>query len=247
MTSPFPGMDPYLERFWGDFHTSFAVYARDQLASQLPADLCARLEEYMSIMLADGTKVGRAEPDVAIALTARPKAAGTRRARGATPLVIDLPVERPKQRRVLILDQEQQRVITVIGFLSPANKVSPGQVRYRRKRRTYLAGGASVVEIDLLRTGLPTVAVPPESQGEAAAAPYRVCVTRGWRTRRHELYPATYRARLPVINVPLRRREKDATLDLQALIEPIYRNGGYAGTLDYKLDPDPPLVGTDAA
>ena len=45
MKSPFPGMDPYLERYWGDIHTSLIVYARNQLNAQLPDDLQARVEE----------------------------------------------------------------------------------------------------------------------------------------------------------------------------------------------------------
>ena len=31
MASPFPGMDPYLEQFWGDVHHALITYARDQL------------------------------------------------------------------------------------------------------------------------------------------------------------------------------------------------------------------------
>ena len=35
-TSPFPGMDPYVEDYWSDFHHSFITYARDQIQHQLP-------------------------------------------------------------------------------------------------------------------------------------------------------------------------------------------------------------------
>jgi hypothetical protein len=45
MASPFPGMDPYLERFWRDVHASLITYARDQLQDRLPTDLIARIEE----------------------------------------------------------------------------------------------------------------------------------------------------------------------------------------------------------
>src|SRR5438093_5157102 len=45
MQSPFPGMDPYLERHWGDVHHSLITYARDQLREVLPKDLRARVEE----------------------------------------------------------------------------------------------------------------------------------------------------------------------------------------------------------
>ncbi len=51
-TNPFPGMNPWLEQAWGDVHASFMTYARDSLQDQLPPDLQARVEEYLSV--ADG-------------------------------------------------------------------------------------------------------------------------------------------------------------------------------------------------
>src|SRR5262249_45102023 len=45
MASPFPGMDPYLERHWGDVHHSLITYVRDHLQRMLPKDLRARVEE----------------------------------------------------------------------------------------------------------------------------------------------------------------------------------------------------------
>ena len=39
MKSPFPGMDPYLERHWGDVHQALVTYIRDQLQPSLPDDL----------------------------------------------------------------------------------------------------------------------------------------------------------------------------------------------------------------
>ena len=39
MKSPFPGMDPYLEQYWGDVHQSVITYVRDWLQSRLPGDL----------------------------------------------------------------------------------------------------------------------------------------------------------------------------------------------------------------
>src|SRR4051794_35671545 len=49
MTSPFPGMDPYLERFWGDVHTRFINYACDQIQDRLPPGLVARMQERVVI------------------------------------------------------------------------------------------------------------------------------------------------------------------------------------------------------
>ena len=49
-----------------------------------------------------------------------------------------------------------------------------------------------------------------------------------------------------MIGIPLRKKDDDAPLDLQALIEQCYRNGSYDDDIDYNRDPDPPLEGADA-
>ena len=49
MKSPFPGMDPYLERHWGDVHQALVTYIRDQLQPSLPDDLRARMQERVYI------------------------------------------------------------------------------------------------------------------------------------------------------------------------------------------------------
>jgi hypothetical protein len=50
-----------------------------------------------------------------------------------------------------------------------------------------------------------------------------------------------------VIRVPLRQTDADVSLDLQALLERCYDNGGYQNDLDYEAQPDPPLESDDAA
>jgi hypothetical protein len=49
LKNPFPGMNPWLEEFWGDIHTSLTTYASDAIQRQLPADLVARVEEYLAV------------------------------------------------------------------------------------------------------------------------------------------------------------------------------------------------------
>jgi len=51
MKSPFPGMDPFLERHWGDVHATLIVYARDLLQPRLPDDLLARIEQRVFLQL----------------------------------------------------------------------------------------------------------------------------------------------------------------------------------------------------
>src|SRR5208282_2453096 len=54
MLSPFPGMDPYLEQFWGDIHHRLITYACDALQRQLPGGLLARVDERVFVEPADG-------------------------------------------------------------------------------------------------------------------------------------------------------------------------------------------------
>ena len=65
MKSPFPGMDPYLERHWGDVHQAVVTYIRDWLQSRLPGDLRAQMQERVYIEIPDAR---RAEyyPDVRV-------------------------------------------------------------------------------------------------------------------------------------------------------------------------------------
>lgn len=49
MNSPFPGMDPYLEKHWRDVHHNLITYSRDQIQTRLPSHLRARVEERMFV------------------------------------------------------------------------------------------------------------------------------------------------------------------------------------------------------
>ncbi len=58
--NPFPGMNPYLQLHWRDFHASWIVYACDQLNASLPEDLVARIN------VVDRTQVLDIPPERAI-------------------------------------------------------------------------------------------------------------------------------------------------------------------------------------
>jgi Protein of unknown function (DUF4058) len=103
------------------------------------------------------------------------------------------------------------------------------------------------VEIDLMREGHYVMAVPAHLLPPAYQSPYRICVIRGCRPDRAEVYRVSLRERLPSIRIPLREMDADARLDLQELIEQCYENAGYDVDIDYSLDPLPPLPGDDTA
>lgn len=56
--SPFPGMDPYLEAFWGEVRNALVVYASGQLNQTLPEGLVARIDELGSIARRSGVSTG---------------------------------------------------------------------------------------------------------------------------------------------------------------------------------------------
>ena len=63
MKSPFPVMDPYLDRHWGDVHGRLIVYACDAIQPRLPHDLIARIEQRV-FMESDGARIRHTVPDV---------------------------------------------------------------------------------------------------------------------------------------------------------------------------------------
>src|SRR5687767_4945937 len=66
MKSPFPGMDPYLERTWGDVHSRLVLYSCDQLQEQLPSDLLAQVEERVAVEAHIGELYLSRIPDVRV-------------------------------------------------------------------------------------------------------------------------------------------------------------------------------------
>jgi len=258
MSSPFPGMDPYLEMYWRDVHTALMVYARDQIQDQLPRDLLARVEEGVTIDL--GEEVRGAAPDVEVLEQTQPQsqswggessgspvATAVETATAAEPVVVAVNVPHT-ERHIVILDRSSgDRLVTAIEFLSPSNK-TPGeqQERYRRKQRDFLTGGVNLVEVDLIRSGVFTLAVPQENIPREFRTLYQVCVRRATRPGEAEVYRIPLREQLPTIRIPLRRDDRDVLLNLQELIDQCYQRGRYDAAIDYSADPIPPLSPADA-
>lgn len=153
MTSPFPGMDPYLEAFWGDIHTRLMAIASRQINADLPGDMQARVEEALRVT-EFSVRERTIYPDVVVVETPTQYSAG-QQADGsvlvAEPCVLILE-EAPTERHIEIVDlRDDGRVITVIEVLSRAKKIGlTGIGAYRKKQNACLAAGVNLVEIDLL-------------------------------------------------------------------------------------------------
>jgi Protein of unknown function (DUF4058) len=157
MSSPFPGMDPYLEQHWRDVHSSLIIYIRDALQLDLPEGLVARVEERVFLEPEEGPGRGL-YPDVRlIERSSAPSTGETEAGVGlAEPLTIPLPApERLTEGYVEVVDATSgNKVITVIEVLSLSNKVpGDGQRLYLQKQQDLLQTNANLVEIDLLRGG----------------------------------------------------------------------------------------------
>jgi hypothetical protein len=242
-------MDPYLEEHWRDVHHSFLTYARDDLQQGLPGDLRARLEERVFVEPDQG-EPRSFYPDIRV--IERPGRAATvgqegPKAAAADMIVLRAESELASEGFIEIIDVGSgNRVVTVIELLSASNKFpGDGQDQYLEKQREYLRAGVSLVEIDLLREGKRVLAVPRHLIPPSHATTYNVCVTRGWKPGYFELYAVPLDKRLPTVNVPLRERDHDAPLDLQALVDRCYQNGRY-DDIDYRRDTAQPLSADDA-
>ncbi|HEY2586634.1 MAG TPA: DUF4058 family protein [Tepidisphaeraceae bacterium] len=127
--SPFPGMDPYLERHWRDVHADLIALSRTSLNNALPSDLVARMEERVVIDRVDYERPRAIYPDVRVyedegATASASPATSQGGTAVAEPIVLEFYAEEHTETYVQILDADGGELITVLEFLSPTNKVA---------------------------------------------------------------------------------------------------------------------------
>jgi hypothetical protein len=250
MDNPFPGMNPYLEgpRYWSGFHTLLMSQLTLELNDALPEPFEARLNQRLYVEPWGNTIY----PDSTVLLTGPVGGAMATRTTTApvAPLVFDLEDEQVEEFYVEILlpDSSGDEVIAVIELLSPSNKEvdSEGRAEYLRKQRQALSSGAHLLEIDLLRGGEHTVAVPYSYLARRATFDYLYCLHRAGTGPRGECWAFTLREPLPPLTIPLTDGQPDLVFDLQTLLNDVYRRGKY-GRFDYEKGPKPALDAEDAA
>jgi len=239
-------MDPYLERHWLDVHASLITAARNSLNTQLPEDLIARTEERLAIEAEDYEKLHRAAPDVkvfepGVSESSEPGVA----IEAPYKLVVDW--DQITERYIRIIHPDDERLITVIEFVSPTNKIGKGLENYLEKRSELLEAGVHLVEVDLVRCGNWRVLLRPHLCPPEARSVYRATIRPAVRPREAYLYPISIRAALPRIPVPLRPGDPQVHLNLQELLQEVYETGRYGRTLSYSRPPEPPLDADDEA
>ena len=243
MPSPFPGMNPYFEAIWHDFHEKFIPAAAAYLVPQVRPRYIVLIDEHVylhDIPQEELRMIGR--PDLSVV---RGEGAATRAAAAGVleaPAQVLLPEQDVESLSYLnVLDRDSREVVAVVELLSPTNK-RPGEHRaqYLAERSAVRQSEAHLVEIDLLRGGQP---MPAEGRPECT---YSVLVSRADRRPQADFWPFGLRDPLPTVPVPLRPGDGNARLDLRAILDRVYDESGYEDFI-YQRDPDPPLTGDDDA
>jgi hypothetical protein len=151
--------------------------------------------------------------------------------------------EEHQEEFIEIRQRGDGRLVTLVDVTSPANKVlSCGRHAYLTKRTEAKAGGANLVEIDLVLQGQPTLEY---SRAGLPEWDYAVTVTRAAQAERHEIYSTTLQKKLPRFRLPLAADDRDTVVDLHASFTRCYDQGGFAAQIDYQRDPPVPLEDED--
>lgn len=249
MASPFPGMDPYLE------HPAIFPGLHDRLISDLSDAIQAKLPDPYYAEIADRVWVEFPQrligPDVTVH-----KSEGEHESSGAKvavapatrsqPVVITVPTDEVREPRIEIFSRrEGELLVTVLEILSLANKTLGNQGRdlYLQKQREVLSSHVNLVEIDLLRAGEHTTAVPLDfARLRAGPFDYHVCVHAFEHIFDYLVYPIRIEEKLPEITVPLLPGDPAVGVDLQAVFEHAYDRGPYRRRISYGVEvPVPPL------
>jgi hypothetical protein len=248
MSSPFPGMNPYLEHpdRWSTVHNRLIVALADDLAPQLlpkyQVDIEKRVYEVMGV---NSLLVGR--PDVTVQRPRNPEpdiAALSVTATTAveSPVKVAVPMlEEVREAYLEIKEAATQIVVTAIEILSPTNKRGEGRQKYEHKRQQILNSQTHLVEIDLLREAEP---LPIAS---STISNYRILVSRSSDRPIADLYPFNLTDPIPLFPIPLYPGDSEPIVNLQALLAGIYERTGYDYFVDYNSDPPSPISGTELA
>ncbi|MFO0852636.1 MAG: DUF4058 family protein [Gemmataceae bacterium] len=248
MPSPFPGMDPWLERpvVFPSLHGRLIHSIGAVLNAALPPGYVATTDTRVYV----DPELNRV-PDVSVygGPVADPAGAAGAVATLTKAGLYDVaaaPTSDPVEEVFLeILSGDDDRLVTAVEVISPTNKwPGPGRTSYRQKQDEYRAAGVNLVEIDLLRGGPhTTAAAAAELQAAAGPFDYHVCVTVGAVPGRSFVAPIRLTDPLPAIPIPLDPGVPPVLVGLQPVFDRSYDEGGFAKLAKYgRRAPDPPLT-----
>lgn len=244
MPTPFPGMDPYLEHpdLWPDVHHGLIEALRTTLALALRPRYRVLVEK-RTYRVEPGELVFIGRPDVAAIRKVREPAEPYAAPAQGQLRTVQVPVPDVVEEGYLeVRDVASGEVVTALELLSPTNK-RPGEGRrlYETKRLTILGSLTHLVEIDLIRAYEPMLVY-----GNGHRSHYRIMVSRSNRRPRADLYTFSVQDQIPTFTLPLRRGDEEPVVDVGQLLHDLYDRAGYDLSVDYRVDPVPPLEAEEA-
>lgn len=258
MATPFPGMDPYLERpsLWHGLHNRLIALVADLLGPLLSPRYFVAVEE-RSYVEEQSTAQLITVPDVGVlgSFAAQPVSVLERSLNVAEPQVIELPISEPIRETYLSIqevgnsdiatemwleDEDGLKVVTILEILSPWNKSSPeGRAHYLRKRNAIFNSYTNLVEIDLLRTGRGFTRTKNNDYH------YSILVSDALTRPRAHFYPFTIKQPIPIFRLPLQEDDEWPAIDLNTILHELYGRARYDLRINYRFDPIPPFSGDD--
>lgn len=246
MPNPFYGMNPYLEQpeYWSDFHNQLVAAIARSLVPRLVPKYRVVTDKWV-YKIAGSTAIAIGRPDVSVQQNRRNPPANTDFFEGyiavcslPEPVKVTVPVlQEIQQSYIEVKDAATQEVVTAIEVLSPANKFGDGRKKYIAKRQKVLESLTHLVEIDLLRDGIPL----PVETGDIQSH-YRILISRSQTRPISDLYPFNLGDRIPAFLLPLRSEDSEPILDLQSLVDELYEQLGYDYFIDYDRNPPSPWL-----
>jgi hypothetical protein len=247
-------MDPFLENpaFFPGLHDRLIAYLGEALQAQLPEPYYAEIADRLWVEVSE-RPIG---PDIDVLRgeggPRGTKESGDRMAAGVLsalrlkPVLVTVPHDEQREPFLQIFARAGgERLVTTIEILSLSNKTpaSMGRELYIRKQSEILHSDTHLVEIDLLRGGEHTTAVPKAlAVKKAGRFDYHVCAHPFDKVEDFLVYPVGLRDRLPEIAVPLLPEDVPVVLDLQAAFDRAYDAGPYRRRVRYDAEvPQPPL------
>ena len=248
MSSPFPGMDPYIESqgYWEDFHSALLGDCRRALTAVLPRNYGAFIEQRISLVDLSAETSRAYRPDIAVLHGDHgPTASGREALATLEPVTVPLALDdldEIRERWIEIKRLPDRSLVTVIEILSPTNKSGSGRIDYIEKRKQWIRQPVNVVEFDLLLGGhrLPMRGLLPTGD-------YYAFVSRSNRRPNCDVYAWSIRRELPAIPIPLSIPDPDLLLDLRAVFAQTYDGAPYGESINYWAPLDMPLASEDRA
>jgi hypothetical protein len=248
-------MDPYLEApsIFPDFHDRFITHLSEALQPGLPVPYYAALGRRAWVEISErfvGPDVNQKRgqepiakwPEGCSALLVPDPFSGptieTATIEVTRPIVITVPHDEQSETfiEIYIGRGSDRRLVTAIEVLSPINKRpgEKGRDLYLRKQAELLDAQCHLVEIDLLRGGTHTTAVPEARlKRKVPSFAYHVCSHHFDHFEDFLIYPIHLPDPLPTISIPLLPGDGEVAVSLQKVFERTYAAGPYHREVDY--------------